>query len=208
LREATRGIFPEPWPEPTLLPPPGGRIAAAIVAFGGHNVIASGLPASLLRPRFAVGDLAAPINTAFVSWLAARLEIRAGNHALVLAATASESEPVVSDLRPRDDVTDRPLITRGKQLRTDLRVFGDEAGTGLVTIGRGLAGRYEMGFEVIDTGHGVGSRLARAALGLVPANEPLFAQVALGNVASIRALLNAGYRPICAEVLFVRPTQI
>ena len=46
--------------------------------------------------------------------------------------------------------------------------------------------------------------LAAAARGLVPAGEHLFAQVAPGNVASLRAFLAAGYRPIGAEVLFLR----
>jgi len=32
----------------------------------------------------------------------------------------------------------------------------------------------------------------------------LFAQVSPGNVASMRAFLAAGYRPLCAEVLFLR----
>lgn len=45
-------------------------------------------------------------------------------------------------------------------------------------------------------------RLAAAALGLVPAGAPLFAQVAPGNSSSLRAVLAAGYQPIGSEVLF------
>ena len=37
--------------------------------------------------------------------------------------------------------------------------------------------------------------------------EPLWAQVAPGNVASVRALLDAGYRPAAAEALLVRLPQ-
>ena len=47
--------------------------------------------------------------------------------------------------------------------------------------------------------------MAAAAVTLVPEGEPLFAQVSPGNVASVRAFLAAGYRPICSEVLFLRP---
>ena len=48
-----------------------------------------------------------------------------------------------------------------------------------------------------------GSRpaLARAARHLVPAGEPLWAQVAPANAASVRAFLAAGFTPVGAEVL-------
>jgi RimJ/RimL family protein N-acetyltransferase len=54
-------------------------------------------------------------------------------------------------------------------------------------------------------GTGLGTMLARATPRVAPAGEPLFAQVTPGNVASVRAFLAAGYRPICAEVLFMQP---
>jgi hypothetical protein len=44
--------------------------------------------------------------------------------------------------------------------------------------------------------------LAAAAPGLVADGEPLWAQVAPANTASLRAFLSAGYRPVGAEVLF------
>jgi GNAT superfamily N-acetyltransferase len=53
-------------------------------------------------------------------------------------------------------------------------------------------------------GKGLGSLLARAAARVAPDGDPLFAQVSPGNVASVRAFLAAGYRPVCAEVLFPR----
>jgi hypothetical protein len=43
-----------------------------------------------------------------------------------------------------------------------------------------------------------------AARGLVPAGEPLWAQVAPGNAASMRSTLAAGFVPVAAEVLFMR----
>jgi hypothetical protein len=43
-----------------------------------------------------------------------------------------------------------------------------------------------------------------AARNLTPPGEPLFAQVAAGNAASLRALGAAGFRPLGAEVLFDR----
>jgi RimJ/RimL family protein N-acetyltransferase len=50
-------------------------------------------------------------------------------------------------------------------------------------------------------GRGLGRQLALAALALVE-DDLLFAQVSPGNVASLRAFLAAGYRPICSEVWF------
>jgi hypothetical protein len=53
------------------------------------------------------------------------------------------------------------------------------------------------------TAQGLGRALALAARHLVPAGEPVFAQVSPGNAASLRAILAAGYRPLGSEVLFV-----
>jgi hypothetical protein len=74
---------------------------------------------------------------------------------------------------------------------------------GLVLLGRGVAGRWEVSFEVdpVGRGHNRGADLARAALGLLPASTLIFAQVSPGNAASLRSVLRAGYRPIGAEVL-------
>jgi hypothetical protein len=41
-----------------------------------------------------------------------------------------------------------------------------------------------------------------AAPALVPDGQPLWAQVATANTASLRTFLAAGYRAVCAEVLF------
>jgi hypothetical protein len=48
---------------------------------------------------------------------------------------------------------------------------------------------------------------AQGPIRLAPRGEPLFAQVAPGNAASLRAFLAAGYRPVGAEVLFLRDRQ-
>ena len=81
-----------------------------------------------------------------------------------------------------------------------------ETDGGVVTIGRGLAGRLELAIELDDPGAalGRGRELIAASLGLVPAGEPLFAQVSPGNARSLRAFLAAGFQPIGSEVLFHR----
>jgi RimJ/RimL family protein N-acetyltransferase len=79
----------------------------------------------------------------------------------------------------------------------------------VVTLGRGLAGRWELSIEIdpAHRGRGLGRTMAAAATRLIPPGEPLFAQVSPGNVSSLRAFLAAGYRPIGAEVLFLRTDQ-
>jgi GNAT superfamily N-acetyltransferase len=74
----------------------------------------------------------------------------------------------------------------------------------VLVIGRGLAGRWEAAFEVAPEarGQGLGRALAAAALHLIEPGQPLFVQVAVGNVASLRAVLAAGFTPVGAEVLF------
>ena len=83
-----------------------------------------------------------------------------------------------------------------------MKVLGDEQG--LVTLGTGLVGRLELSVELLATatpGTGAGRRLIEAGLGWVPAGAPVWAQVAPGNAASVRAFLHAGFVPIGAEVL-------
>jgi hypothetical protein len=97
-------------------------------------------------------------------------------------------------------------MRRAARYRTDCVAYTDGSGAGVVILGRGLAGRWEVSFEVGPEarGRGLGRRLAATATTLVPDGEPLFAQVAPANVPSLRAVLGAGYRPIGSEVLFPR----
>jgi RimJ/RimL family protein N-acetyltransferase len=71
-------------------------------------------------------------------------------------------------------------------------------------VGRGLCGRWEVGYEVAPEhrNEGLGRRLVAAGRGLVPAGEPLWGQVAPGNAASMRSTLAAGFVPVGAEMLF------
>jgi L-amino acid N-acyltransferase YncA len=74
----------------------------------------------------------------------------------------------------------------------------------VLVLGRGLAGRREVSFEVDPArrDRGLGRLLVAAARHLTPPSEVLFAQVAAGNAASLRVVAAAGFRPIGAEVLF------
>jgi GNAT superfamily N-acetyltransferase len=92
-------------------------------------------------------------------------------------------------------------VRLARTFRKDVRVFGTRDGAGLLTLGRGLAGRLDVSFEVQEgiRGRGLGRKLLQAALQLAE-GEPLFAQVAPGNASSLRAVLACGFKPIGAEV--------
>ena len=91
-----------------------------------------------------------------------------------------------------------------RDLRVEVRVLADDHG--LVTLGRGLGGRTELGFELTgaDHGDGHGRRLLREALDATDAGRPVFASCAPGNARSLRALLAVGFRVVGGEVL-LRP---
>jgi RimJ/RimL family protein N-acetyltransferase len=104
------------------------------------------------------------------------------------------------------DARDHPRVERAGRYRHEIRVFVADDDAAVLVVGRGVCDRWELGFEVAPgaRGRGLGRSVARAAAGLVPAGEPLWAQVAPGNAASLRSVLAAGYVPVAAEVLFPR----
>jgi hypothetical protein len=124
-----------------------------------------------------------------------------GSHDAVLVATGTGAGP--SGLRVRHDLDDHPRVVRSRRHRRDVDVYGDDAG--LVTVGRGLVDRLELSVELLPAvAHGgrAGRRLVAAGRGVVPAGELVWAQVAPGNAASLRAFLSCGFVPIGAETLF------
>jgi GNAT superfamily N-acetyltransferase len=91
--------------------------------------------------------------------------------------------------------------------RDDVRAWRAEGG--VVLLGRGLGGRWEVAIEVdpAERGRGIGRSLAIASRHLVPDGAALWAQVAPGNAASIRAFLAAGFRPVGAEAVLTAPRE-
>lgn len=148
------------------------------------------------------------MSAAFLTWLGKQLRAEPGTIDAVLVAHPGWASPKALTLEPADgrEVDRHERVKRARAFRSEVEVHTDADQRGLVVLGRGLAGRLEVSIEVHPEhrGRGLGADLARAALKLVPEGEPLFAQVAPGNVASLRAFLAAGYRPIGSEVLFLR----
>ena len=208
LARAARGRPPPDDGRTEVLPQPPGPVAA-VLAFAGHHVVAADVEAGWVHERLPDGDLSAPVGPAFVAALADRLGRTFDNLDVVLAAPALDTPPLL-DLRPQPDRgDDHPRLSRARRYRSDVRAFETVDGGGLVMAGRGLAGRWEIAFEVAPAarGAGLGRALVTAGRSIVPAGEPVFVQVAPGNVPSLRAVLAAGgFTPIGGEILFARPT--
>jgi hypothetical protein len=201
LVRAARGELPREDGSVAVLPAPPGR-AAAVVAFTAHHVVAADVYEQAVWAEIPRGHLSAPMSAPFLVWLGRQIGSEPGSLDVFLAAEHDDS--LLDELVELDDV-DHPRVRRARRYRDEVRVFRGVDGAGIVVIGRGVAGRWEVTFEVEPDrrNRGTGRRLARAARGLVPPGEPLFAQVAPGNAASLRATLSAGFRPLGSEVLFL-----
>jgi len=197
-------------------PPADGRVtvfeetpgpAAAVLGFTAHFAVCAPVPSAWVEEQLPLGDLSAPLGARFIVALANRLGAHIGANDAVLAALASGVAPNI-DLE-LVDATDHPRAVRARRYRRDVRVWTTPQGEGLVLLGRGVAGRWEVSFEVDPSARGrnLGSSLARAALGLLPVGTAVFAQITPGNAASLRSVLKAGYQPVGAEVLLPSQTS-
>ncbi len=199
LRAAADGRPPEPDGTVDVLPQHGR--AAGVVAFSAHFVVCAGVDHQWVRDQLPPGDYNAPLGARFLVALADRIGADIGSIDAVLVARGTRA--AAADGLEEISAREHPRVVRALRYRDDVRVWRTADGAGHVLVGRGLADRWETAFEVEPAarGRGLGRRLAAAATALVPAGEHLWAQVAPGNAASLRAVLAAGYTPVCAEVL-------
>jgi hypothetical protein len=203
LADAVAGRFPTPDGAVVIVPPALPDGLEVVVEFTGHALIATVLPEATIRAQAAdgFGGVVAP---GFLRWLAGPGGW-VGSHDAVLARLGTGSGSSI--LEPSPDLDGHPRVRHARMRRIDVRTYGD--GQGVVTIGRGVAGRWEVSVELlpgVDRSRGHGRRLIEQAVGLVPAGDPVFASVAPGNAASLRAFLACGFVPIGAEVI-LRPSR-
>jgi GNAT superfamily N-acetyltransferase len=203
LRDAAHGVFPPADGVVEVVPSPGPP-CDAIVGFTGHFVVAADLDAHEVAQRMPPGDFSVPFSPGSLQWLASELGLEPATYDALLV-TMGDGTGAPSWLRAADDLS-HPRVERASRYRVIDSVWTAENGAGLLIVGQGLCGRWEAGYEVEPDhrGAGLGRRLVAAARGLVPAGEPLWAQVAPGNAASMRSTLAAGFLPVAAEVLFTR----
>ncbi|MDX3073897.1 GNAT family N-acetyltransferase [Streptomyces sp. NPDC088354] len=203
IADAAEGVLPPPDGSVTVLPQPSAR-DAGVLAFTAHTVVFADADPGRVRELLPPGDLSAPLNPPFLTALGGLLGRRVNGIDLLATAAALPGPPPGPPLALRETAgREHPRAARALAHRDEVRVWTVPGGT--VLIGRGVAGRWEMAVEVEPAarGAGLGRRLALEARRLVPDGGTLWAQIAPGNAASVRALLAAGFTPIGAEALLV-----
>lgn len=198
LDAAATGEFPAPDGRVTILSQLSAR-DAGVIAFAGHSVIFADADPTWVVGQLPAGDLAAPLSPSFLQALATRTGRIAHTTDMLTCTTALPGQPDI-ELVPEPD-HGHPRIARALGFRDEVQAW--RVAGGVVLIGRGVAGRWEVALEVDDEqrGRGLGRALALAARHLVPCSAPLWAQISPGNAASVRAFLAAGFRPVGAEAL-------
>lgn len=155
-----------------------------------HTVVAADVSPAEVAVRLNPSDLGAPMSPRFLHWLSGHLNSEPGSLDAVFAALGVDEAPGLK-LRSERRLRDHPRAVRAARYRTDVSVLADPDERAIVAVGRGLAGRWEAGFEV-DAHHrngGLGRSIVAAIRTLVRPGEPIFLQVAPGNAASVRAII-------------------
>ncbi|MER7405087.1 GNAT family N-acetyltransferase [Streptomyces sp. NPDC000070] len=200
LDAAARGVFPPADGRTAIVPQPSPR-DAGVLAFTAHSVVFTDEDPDWVRRTLGRTDcdrLAATMNARFLTALMDRTGRTSDTIDVLLTAAALPGEPSV----PLAEIDDpgHPRAVSARRRRDDVRVWATDGG--VLVLGRGVAGRWEVAVEV-DEGarhRGLGRRLAAAGRHLA-AGAPVWAQVAAGNARSLRAFQAAGYRPVGSEVL-------
>jgi GNAT superfamily N-acetyltransferase len=200
LHAAARGSFP-PEDGRTVVVGAAPGAPAAVLSFTAHHVVAADVPADEVLARVDPGDLKGPLAPGVLTWLAERTGLVAGSLDVVLAwvpGRAASEALAVTEI----ELGAHPRVDRARRWRSELRVF--EGDGGMVLLGRGLAGRLELSVEVAPDrrDRGLARRLVAGALRAAAPDEPVYAQVAAANAASLRALQPAGFTAVGAEVLY------
>jgi hypothetical protein len=204
LADAARGVFPRGELPVRVVPPPP-HLVAAVIAFSGCTYLAADVDPDEVVMRLGSNPLVGPVLPKFLEWLAGEVGGQALNNEIVLAAIGTGEIP--STVTPQPSWRNHARAQHGARFRRDVSGWSLNGDEGIVLVGRGLVDRWEVAYEAAtDAPPHTGRALAAAALGLVPAGEAVFAQIAPGHAQSLRTALAAGYRPVGGEVLFVRDT--
>jgi hypothetical protein len=203
LDHVAHGRYPAADGNVEIVTPPPGR-AQAVVAFTAHSVVATSLDEATLRPLLPAGDLGAAVHADTLTFIGQQLGAAPGSLDVVLVAMGSD-EDVRLQLRPDESLHGHPRVARARRYRSNVSVWSDERQRVAVILGQGLAGRWEISLDIDASyrGQAVASAAVAAARRLLPSDVPMWAQVAAGNAASLRAFLSAGFTPVGAEVLFL-----
>jgi GNAT superfamily N-acetyltransferase len=196
LDEVAAGRFPPADGGVTIVPAPSRR-DAGVLGFTAHAVIFIDAHPGWVTAQLPDGDLAGPLSPAFLQALCEHTGRRAHTIDILCVAPALPGPPPIALTAGPGPA--HPRLARALRYRDTVRVW--RADGGIVAIGRGIAGRWEVSVEVDPNrrGAGLGRALAAAARHLLPAGTPLWAQIAPANAASVRVFLAAGFQPVGAE---------
>jgi hypothetical protein len=199
LAEAIDGRFP-PADAVAEVVAPSDDGAEAVLALTAHAFVATALPPEVVRAQ-RIDGLGRAVEPEFLLWLAGPGGY-VGSHDVVLGRLATEGHAA---LAATERFTNHNRVGLARSRRQDVMVLDDPHG--IVTLGRNPFGWLELGVEVFPEKRlkGHGRRLIEQTLKVPPSGEPLFAHVAPGNAASLRAFLAAGFRPL-GSIVMIRPT--
>ena len=202
LNAVAAGRYPPSDGTVTILSQPSPR-DAGVISLTGRSVIFADTDPDWIAAQLPPGDLSAPLAAPFLAALSERLRRRSHSVDMTTCAAALPGPPDVplAELAIGGGRAPHPRVARALRYRDDVR--GWQTTGGVVLVGRGVAGRWEVAVEVDPEyrGRGLGASLALTARQLIPAGEALWAQVAPANAASVRAFLRAGFTPVGAEAL-------
>lgn len=194
--DAAHGRFPAVDGEVEVFGRPDGvDWRAVVVEFTGHAVVLTDLSADevVVAGADGFGGASAPPFLRALCGADGVVE----HQAVLFAGLGAGAEPP-----PRTSAWDEhPRVHRALRERGGVLVHGDDAVC--VTVGRGLAGRCELGVEVRPDrqGTGVGTEMLTRVLRASAAGAAVYAAAAPGNAAAARTLLAAGMRPVGFEIV-------
>jgi hypothetical protein len=143
LEGIERGEFPPADMGATLVAQPSPR-DAAVLSTTGHVIIAAEVTPGWLATTLPPAAPGEAFNPPFLGALTTLLGRRV-NNIDALAISPPRSGPPALDLTEVQDQT-HPRVRRARRYRDDVRVWSCPGG--VLAIGRGLAGRWEVGLEV------------------------------------------------------------
>lgn len=204
LEAAAIGRFPAADGRVTVLP---RGTTAAVVGFTMRHYILTDLPEAEVRRNLDPTNFAAPMLPPFMGWFAERQVLETGFSDIVLATVSPEGVSKILRRESSKSWADHSRVARALHHRGDVELWTTDDEEQVAIFGEGVAGRLELSIEIAPElrGAGLAADLIVEAVLTREQGTPVFAQVSPGNVASLRAFLNAGFKPICAEVIFAPP---
>lgn len=187
-----------------VLPSLGPTLDDVVLATDGHLMITTDLPAKEVHARFRPSAYTDWCHPAALLWLCSQTGRTPGTSDVLFVGSSLDGPPAIELTASAGD---HPRLAEGRLRRHDPHQWTTQDRSGMCSVARGLVGRWELAYEVEPGARrqGMGAGLARAARHLLPGGELLWAQTVPGNVASVRALLAAGFVPVGGETLLLAP---